>query len=493
MQIQIQCGQKTYNCKGKDGETVLSVLQQNGIAVQTPCGGNGRCQKCIVEIDGKPYPACQTMAFDGMKVVVPEEKKAVIAETGKSSFYPPDLEEGYFAACDIGTTTVVCHLLDKAGKKLATASACNSQRESGADIVSRIHAPLSLMHEQMIAQIQNMLLELLHKTGKTGRIKRLAVSGNTVMCHLFAGVSAESIGTAPFVPQEFFGKEYEGEAIGLSFCDRIYILPAVSGFVGGDITADLLSVMPEHEREETLLLDIGTNGEIVLGQKGSFLCCATAAGPAFEGAEITMGMPAQEGAVSHVYLDKRRLRIQTVGNQKEEGICGSGLLDALAVFLQMGIVDKTGMIENAVSVSVAYRKYIGEYEGQSCIWLTPELCITQDDIRKLQLAKAALSAGIEILMHERNIRDSDIRRVVLAGGFGNYLNPESAVAIGLIPASLLTHVEAAGNAAGEGAASAAISKQARKDAQNLSKTMHYIELSRHPMFPDIYMKNMNFI
>lgn len=496
MRIQVQCGSKTYNFHGTDGETVLSVLQKNGItSVPVACGGIGRCKKCTVWINGTMSLACQTRAKDGMKVVVLGEKNAVIAETGTALVkrsYPPDAKEGCFAACDIGTTTVVCHLLAPDGTKLATASAYNSQRGSGADVGSRIHAPLPLMHGQITGQIQEMLLGLLQKAGIREPIKRLAVSGNTVMCHLFAGIPAESIGTAPFTPREYFGKEYEGNALGLSICEQVYILPAVSGYVGGDITADLLSVMPECGGEETLLLDIGTNGELVLGNADGFLCLAAAAGPAFEGAEITMGMSAQEGAVSHVYLDQRRLRVQTVGNQKATGICGSGLLDALSVFLQMGIVDKTGKIADASSVSVAYRKYIGTHEGQSCIRLTPDVFVTQEDIRKLQLAKAAIAAGFEILMKEKNIKESKIRRVILAGGFGTCLSPKSAADTGLFPKSLLKYVKAAGNAAGEGAAAAAVSRQARTEAGRISRSMRYIELSLHPDFPKAYVENMDF-
>ena len=493
MQIQVQCGEKIYNCKGKDGDTVLSILQQSGITANASCGGRGRCKKCTVEIDGKSHPACLTTASDGMHVVIPKEREAVIVETGNGSIYKPDSEAGYFAACDIGTTTIVCHLLNHEGKKLATVSEYNRQRESGADVVSRIYAPFPLMHEQIIAQIQEMLLELLQKVGNKERIKRLAVSGNTVMCHLFAGISPESIGTAPFTPEEYFGKEFEGTALGLSICELVYILPAVSGYVGGDIIADLLSVMPEHEREETLLLDIGTNGEMVLGHANGFYCCATAAGPAFEGTEITMGMQAKGGAVSHVYLDQRRLRIQVIGEIEAAGICGSGLLDALAVFLKMGIVDKAGMIADASSVSVAYRKYIGKYDGQACIWLSQDVCVTQEDIRKLQLAKAAIAAGIEVLMQERKNTKAKIKRVVLAGGFGTFLNPKSAADIGLIPQNLSDTVVAAGNAAGEGAVSAAVSAQARQEALRLAGNMSYIELALHPGFSDAYMKHMDFI
>lgn len=488
IQIQVICGEKKYSLACRGDETILSVLQENGItSVPAPCGGRGRCGKCAVKADGREKTACTTKVSDGMEVIIPEEEHAAVAEYGEGYSFLPDGEQGYFAACDIGTTTVVCHLLDKDGRKLATVSEYNRQRESGADIVSRIRAPLSLMHDQITAQITQMLAGLMQKTGKSGQIKRLAISGNTVMCLLLAGISPASVGEAPFTPAEYFGKEFKGTDLGIPLCAQVYILPAVSGYVGGDITADLLCVMPGHESGETLLLDIGTNGEIVLGHTGSFHCCATAAGPAFEGAEITMGMPAQRGAISHVYLDRRRLRTEVIGNTEAAGICGSGLLDALSVFLDMGIVDRSGMIADAGRVSVAYRKYLGDYKGQACIWLG-SVCVTQEDIRKLQLAKAAVAAGIRILMKERGTAVSQIKRVLLAGGFGTFLNPKSAADIGLIPQKLCDVSDAVGNAAGHGAVSAAISRKAREAAAQYAGQMKYVELALHPDFSDAYME-----
>ncbi len=187
-----------------------------------------------------------------------------------------------------------------------------------------------------------------------------------------------------------------------------------------------------------------------------------------------------------MYLESRRLRTEVIGNVKAAGICGSGLLDALSVFLDMGIVDRSGMIADAGRVSVAYRKYMGEYLGQACIRLG-SVCVTQEDIRKLQLAKAAVAAGIHILMKERGITVSQIKRVLLAGGFGTYLNPQSAADIGLVPQKLCDVSSAVGNAAGHGAVSAAISQKAREAAAQYALQMKYVELALHPDFSDAYM------
>lgn len=479
-------------------QTILEVLRAYGITnLHTPCGGRGRCGKCTVQVEGLgDVLACITEAENGMVIQMPEDGQLNIADGSDCVCYLSDKTEEFAAACDLGTTTVVCHLIDgRSSRIIATVSETNAQCTYGADVVSRIQAAkegnLLDLHQQIVSQLNRMLGALLKQSG-VEEIGRMAVAGNAVMCHLLAGISPETIGEAPFLPKDFFGKECAGSIIGLQHCRKVYIAPSVSGYVGGDITSDLLAVMPGHEEEETLLLDIGTNGEMVLGRKGDYVCCAAAGGPAFEGAQIAMGMPAKEGAVSHVYLDSRRIRVQVIGNTAAVGICGSGLLDALCIFLKMGLVDQSGRIRQPHEVSVAYRKYLGRYEEQDCIWLTTEVCVTQEDVRNLQLAKAAIAAGVEILFKQRNICFHQLKRLVLAGGFGTFLSPDSAAAIGLIPRELLDVTSAVGNAAGAGAVSAALSKNAREELDCIKTSMHYLELSANSEFEELYVKHMNF-
>lgn len=505
-------------------QTILEALQEHGItSVSTPCGGRGRCGKCSVHVEGQERDvlACMTEAVNGMVVTIPEEEgNQLIAEGSSCVHYLADGTFGLVAACDLGTTTVVCHLIDgKNGQILATKSEANVQKIYGADVISRIQAAeagkLSDLYRQITEQISRMLRELsIQVNGRENmliscndedgiseadcscrnseEVERLAVAGNTVMCHLLAGISPEAIGRPPFLPVEYFGKILQGNDIGIQGCREVYIAPAVSGYVGGDITADLLAVTPGHEEEEMLLLDIGTNGEMVLGKKGDYTCLAAAAGPAFEGAQILMGMPAKEGAITHVFMDQRRIRVQVIGEGKATGICGSGLLDALSVFLKLGLIEKAGRIKDTGEVSVACRKYLGEYEKQACIFLTKEVCVTQEDIRNLQLAKAAIAAGIEILFRERGMKYQDVNRLVLAGGFGSFLTPESAAAIGLIPKALLPVTVSVGNAAGAGAVSAAVSREARQELERIREEMHYVELSSHPDFQELYIRHIDF-
>lgn len=500
MNVTITNEGQTKEYAARRGQTILTLLQKNRISgIEAPCGGMGRCGKCKVEIVGRgEVLACKTLVADGMHIIIGKEKHAKIAETGQChNQYPADAIEKLVAACDIGTTTVVCHLVDgRTGSVIATESAPNAQKNYGADVVSRIEragaGELQKLHEVIAGQIETMLEKLCEKSHKKKKIQRLAVAGNTVMCHLFAGISPEAIGVAPFMPEELFGKEYTGSSVGIDCCEIVNILPCVAGYVGSDITADVLAAVPE-DGGQWLLLDIGTNGEMLLGNaKDGYVCCATAAGPAFEGAEITMGMPAAEGAIASVTYKNHRLSVGTIDEKDAVGICGSGLLDALAVFLEAGLMDESGMLMEVEEVPEELRDYIGTYAGQPCVWLSEKVCVTQEDVRNLQLAKAAIAAGIEILLKEKAFGYKDVTGVWLAGGFGSFLNTESAAKIGLIPKELLPVTEAVGNAAGEGAVFAAISKKAREHLLEIQGKMHYLELSMHPAFSDLYMDCISF-
>ena len=279
----------------------------------------------------------------------------------------------------------------------------------------------------------------------------------------------------------------------------MYVVPSIAGYVGGDIVADLAavqmhsSVLAEDGEKETLLLDIGTNGEMVLGKSGSYVCCATAAGPAFEGAEIDHGNAGQLPEPSQKsWLEDGKICCSTINDAPAVGICGSGLIDALAVFLETELLDETGLIADEDEVEEAYAGYLGEDEDGTCVYLTDTVKVTQADVRKLQLAKASIAAGIRILLSERNISVTDVEQVILAGGFGSFLNKKSAAAIGLIPEELEPVTISVGNAAGEGAVSAAVSEAARQELGRLQQEMRYVELSTHKKFSDAYMEEMFF-
>lgn len=558
---------------------ILEYLRSKNIGnIPSPCGGKGTCGKCRVtivndkngkndkigtEIIRQQVLACQTEYEEGMTIILPDqysENDMAIVDTvinpatvsGKMTENAQEAcdngKEELAIACDIGTTTVACHLLSlKTGRALVTTAYPNIQRSYGADVISRIEAAKSDKLEEMRAaitgQIQQMINECLSRCGReNGRIRQLVIAGNTVMCHLFTGLSPESIGRAPFMPQEYFGRNYKGGELGFANVDNIYIMPAVSGYVGGDITSDMLYIdmykttagiqntgvsksdttgqdilitnelqqnRLEHDKQDTgklvqrekemLILDIGTNGEMVLGKSNDYTCCATAAGPAFEGAEIELGMSAVSGAISRVWIENDQIQVEVIGVDREKGqtatakgICGSGLIDALYVFLSLGLIDETGRIKTHRQVPYKYHRYLGDDEEENdCIFLTDEVYITQDDIRKLQLAKGAVAAGIAVLMQARGLKCDDIGQVFIAGGFGSVLDKHSAAGIGMIPAELVDRTVAIGNAAAGGAMIAAINPNAEKKLDEIAKSMKYIELSSDKNFSDEYIRQMN--
>ena len=520
--------------------TILEYCRSHGVTgIEAPCGGKGTCGKCKVTVT-KPYYkevlACQTKICDGMEIIVGGgtitgvgtdmneakvsasdemvvlvDRKSDMQENPVSVYGNHSSNAGTLAACDIGTTTVVCYLIDKeTGQIISTRSGANPQRSFGADVLSRIDAAaraddndkanggLQMMQSQIVSLLNGFISEMLMECGRT-EVCLFSVAGNTVMCHLLMGISPEKLGRAPFMPDEYFGREFNPLDIGLENCQTMIIFPAVSGFVGGDITAGMMETV--NCRKLTLYLDIGTNGEMALGKGDRYVCCATAAGPAFEGAQIEMGMPASRGAVDKVWLEGRRIKYSVIGNDRPVGLCGSGLIDALAVLLKAGIIDENGTILSGQELPILFRSYVFELEAEDAaqstesslaIHIAPGVYITQEDIRKLQLAKGAIAAGIDILFKEYGCKPCDLDILTFAGGFGNYIDKASAAAIGLFPPELLDRAKEVGNAAGNGAVSAALSQEAWESALDISGKMRYIELASYPHFDEIYVEHMNF-
>lgn len=520
--------------------TILEYCRSHGVTgIEAPCGGKGTCGKCKVTVI-KPYYkevlACQTKICDGMEIIVGGgtitgvgtdmneakvsasdemvvlvDRKSDMQENPVSVYGNHSSNAGTLAACDIGTTTVVCYLIDKeTGQIIAVRSGANPQRSFGADVLSRIDAAaraddndkanggLQLMQSQIVSLLNGFISDMLTECGRT-EVCLFSVAGNTVMCHLLMGISPEKLGRAPFMPDEYFGREFNPLDIGLENCQTMIIFPAVSGFVGGDITAGMMETV--NCRKLTLYLDIGTNGEMALGKGDRYVCCATAAGPAFEGAQIEMGMPASRGAVDKVWLEGRRIKYSVIGNDRPVGLCGSGLIDALAILLKAGIIDENGTILSGQELPILFRSYVFEVEAEDAaqstesslaVHIAPGVYITQEDIRKLQLAKGAIAAGIDILFKEYGCKPCDLDILTFAGGFGNYIDKASAAAIGLFPPELLDRAKEVGNAAGNGAVTAALSQEAWESALDISGKMRYIELASYPRFDEIYVEHMNF-
>ena len=452
------------------GTTLLQAQIAAGLRPDAPCGGKGTCGKCRVTLEGREVLACQTPVDRDMVVFTAREEGVRILTAGQAVQAKPDGADDYALAFDIGTTTVVAYLLDgHSGALLAQGSCMNPQSQYGADVISRIQYALEgdgkALSGCIRAAMEQLAAEVAAKAGITvEKITASAIVGNTAMHHLLLGIDPSPLVTPPYMPAVREAMER----------DSARILPNIAGFVGGDTVGCMVATRFDQLEELTLLIDIGTNGEMVLGNRERRIACSTAAGPAFEGARISCGMRGADGAVDHVFLENGAVAYHVIGEGEPVGLCGSGLLDLVAVLLDADILDESGYLEDR------------EYR------LCRNVVLTQKDIREVQLAKAAIRAGIELLAQKLGVRVEEIRKVYLAGAFGSYLNPASACRIGMIPPVLLDRIEAIGNAAGEGAKLCALSREEFAYSQQLAKETEFLELASLPQFQDCYVDALEF-
>ena len=502
MTIFVQQGNEKKELTFTAGQTLLEILREAGYEVSAPCGGNGTCGKCTVYIAGEAHLACQTEAADGMVVELPHTAELEVALGSDAVFACDSGLQGYGVAVDIGTTTVACHLVNlENGKTVAVAGEGNAQRSYGADVISRIQASVEGRLGEMAEVIRKQLGEMMEALCREAKVspaevRFMTVAANTTMCHILAGLKPDTIGVAPFTPLSLFGDDYDAKSWGLPFDGRVYLAPSVSGYVGGDITADLLAVDMDKASKPVLLIDVGTNGEMALGCGDKFVCCSTAAGPAFEGAQIRFGMTAAEGAISSVEYHDGALECKVIGSVEAKGICGSGLIDAIAVMLEVGALDETGRvldIDEDDDIPEEALPFLTLLDEEPAFRLTAQVYVTQSDVRKVQLGKGAIAAGIQVLIDTSDVDYDDIGALLLAGGFGSFIRPASAARIGLIPAELLDVTKAVGNTAAVGAKMALVSAEARERLDKLQKAMDYQELSGLAAFNTAYMEKMMFL
>lgn len=463
------------------GISLQQLLRDVGIHQDAPCGGKGTCKKCRVIVDGVEELACQVTVDRDMTVILPEEKEESILTEGQGSICSPDGSNAYVLAFDIGTTTVVGYLLNgKTGETLSTVSCPNPQREFGADVISRIQYALKEdakhIQDVILEAVKKLTLEAAEKAGiSSEEIMVVSMVGNTCMHHLLLGIDVKSLATPPYQAAvtdalTLPAKDY----LPVSPNAELRVLPNISGFVGADTVGCLLSTSADAAKDWTLLVDIGTNGEMVLGKGRKRVACSTAAGPAFEGAKIECGMRGAEGAVDHVWIEGEEIHCSVIGGGKAVGICGSGILDAVAVLLKKGIIAPNGRMK------------------EKRVILKDEVYLSQKDVRQVQLAKSAIRSGIELMAKNMGIEVKQIKKMLLAGAFGSYMSPESACAIGLLPPVLLSKIESIGNAAGEGAKNAAVSYAAFKKADLLAYETDFLELAALPEFQKTYLDLLDF-
>lgn len=442
--------------------------------------------------------------FDATLVMA--DRKIISVEQGNTR------DRLFGAAFDIGTTTVVGYLVDlETGERISTKSILNPQRAFGADVISRIkHAgksqeTMNEMNRLLMDCINDIISRMADDNGlRNTDVYMASFVGNTTMMHFLMNIPANGIAVSPFIPVTTDSHKVKAAKIGLDINQNglALILPSVSAYIGADTVAAVLSSRMYRSKKNTLLIDIGTNGEIVLGNSKWMYSCSTAAGPAFEGASIRNGIGGIEGAIDKISYDGK-LEISTIGGKGAVGICGSGIVDVVSMMLETGICDRSGRIKEPGGVDKTYKdlaKRIVDIDGaRSFLLMGSEECdagsdiaITQRDIRELQTAKGAVAAGIRVLLTEAGIGMNDIDRVYLAGSFGSYMNIKSAHTIGLIPLELKGKVEVIGNAAGVGALQGLLSRKLYDKARDIKKRIKYIELSSSEEFMDLYIECMSF-
>ncbi len=421
--------------------------------------------------------------------------------------------DSYGIGFDIGTTTVVGYLMDlNTGEQVGVSAALNPQSVYGADVISRLSFVIEhqdgtkKLQEKVIGTLNELIEESCSQTGvDSQQIYQVTVVGNTCMHHLFLGIDPRSIAPSPFVPVATVPLSLKAQELGLNVHPRalVHTLPNVAGYVGADIVGGILATGLYQSSELKLFVDIGTNGEIVLGNRERLLACATAAGPAFEGARISCGMRAASGAIDRISVDSD-VHYTTIEGARPRGLCGSGLLDAVAEMLKVGVIEPSGRIlepeaTGSLATDQIKRRIVAGENGLRFILAQAEesahgqpVCITQRDVRELQLAKGAIFTGIQLLEKELGIEDKDLAEVLLAGAFGNYLRRESALRTGLLPPLPSEKVRSVGNAAGEGAKIALISARLREKAAEIAQRIEYVELSGRGDFMQAFADNMFF-
>lgn len=483
------------------GDLLSQAHLGQGQTLSMPCGGHGRCGKCRVRAKGDLSPlsdaerrllsredidsgirlACCATVEGNCHIELEERAGGQIRVAGDM----PDIAlkpafETYGLALDIGTTTLAARLYNVRGELLAEGSRLNPQASWGADVVSRIEADLRGEGEKLTLAIRTAMDDLIRELAIKAvpeEINGLAVTGNTVMLHLLTGTSTKPLSSAPFQAKRLFGETVAARELGLSSLPpetAVYLAPCAAAFVGADLVTAVLAGGLCETDDIQLLVDIGTNGEMALWHKGELFCCSTAAGPAFEGAGISMGMSGSSGAIDRVSVEKGKLAVHVIGDAAPMGICGSGVVDAAACLLETGRMDETGYLEEERAV------------------ICGPVVFTQNDIRMVQLAKSAIHAGIRTLLHEACLECADVKGLLIAGGFGSFLNVGNAAKIGLFPQEIAPRIRVLGNAALSGASELLLNVDYRDVCSGYARRAKIVELSANPFFADEYMERMLF-
>ena len=520
-------------------ETLISdAARKAGIYLSTPCGGKGTCGKCKVMLDnGTEVLACRTKVISDINVYTRNEQEMDesldILSNGKvrnvelkpnySKIYKNGVttvfcngvsvgtEDGdtsqtlYGVTIDIGTTTLVAALINlKTGDELASVSKMNPQCVYAQDVVSRINYTmeksdgLETLYKCENEAFCSMIKELSEdKSIDLSQIYEIVFSGNTTMLHLATQTDPYSLGQYPYEPAIWGNCYYPASQfeMPISQYGQVYLPPIISAYVGADITSGILSSELVKQNGTTLFIDIGTNGEMVMACDGSLTATSTAAGPAFEGMNISFGMRAEKGAIEEFsIMDDGSVQIKTILNEEAVGICGSGLFDIVAELSRVGIIESNGRFVKPQKCNLPdnLKNRLVKYEGKSAFQLTDKVYLTQMDVRQIQLAKSAVRAGIEAMIGLNNKELNEIDRIFIAGSFGYHLSASSLTQVGIIPKALKDRISFLGNTSKTGGSAFLLNAEYRCKMQQYVKKVKILELSEYPGFENLFMQHMGF-
>lgn len=450
----------------KDGELLSDILKKEDIIHEHPCGGKGTCKKCELSVNGKTELSCQYKIHSDVTVLVPK-----ITDITSNTELKASNKKPYALILDLGTTTLVLALISSDGNIIDTKTEVNPQRAFGADVISRIEyckkASYKPLQDTLINKLNSMISEFDIKESLS-----LFVAGNTVMLHLFFDQDPSPMGVAPYTPKFLSSLKCDGDKLGLFGVSDVISLPSISSFVGADIVSGLSILPPPKKDKYSVLIDLGTNAEIALFSSDKILCTSAAAGPSFEGANISFGMSALGGALYSFYLDEQGNKvIRTVNNEECIGICGTGLIDVVASLLQNEIIDNTGYLEGEI------------------FNITDKVKINVEDVRNLALAKSAIYSALITLLENEGISFDKIDTLFISGGFSAGINVRNATYIGLIPSALADRCVPIYNSSLKGAISYATSRQ---DLSPITKKARYVDLATSERFSSLFIKNLSF-
>lgn len=516
LDIKIEAGKKS----------ILESIAENNIEINNFCNGRGNCGKCKVKIlqgDLNPLTkaeenllsddeikenirlACLTYPKTDIKIFTENNKSDIkVLDQGQIPEFKMNYRQGFGLALDIGTTTLAMNLINlENGNILDKISAINPQSKYGLDVMTRIsyefenENAIKNLQAIIIQSINEMLDEMCKKNNLAREdIKQMIVAANTTMLHMLLGEDARSIGKYPYKTAFVKTQAVLAEDLGIDLKAKIYTLANVSAFVGSDIVAGVYLIDLKNKKN-TLFIDIGTNGEIVLKTKEKLYCCSTAAGPALEGMNIECGMRAESGAIERVKISDEKIYIKSIGGAKAKGLCGSGLLSAVSEIIKNDFVNKRGRIVDPAKLKASdYRKkYIKEDEKKGRIIILDEdanIYLSQKDIRQVQLAKGAILSGFITLLKAENMEISDLNSVIIAGGFGSHLKKEDITGVGILPKQASDLINYVGNSSLIGAYMALMNNEIINEMEKLSEEIQYIELSTTENYERTFAKAMQF-